>query len=276
MTNEQRLQKALAKIETRKQKQRDKGITEPSKFGYAIRGLIAPLFRCAVSLMYPRRGFVLLGSINRMRIKKLTSGNPVIYAPAHRSVWDAARYIAYALPHCYAFSGDEKAHNCTINEFAFEINGVISFDRDDKKDCEIALKRSVRVLKRHKSLLVCPEGVPNVYSRNMLKLYPGIIKMALETNAIIVPIGNEIHILRDKLSKKIIGDVSYMMYEDYNHQPLSSITNGREGWCQQMHDIILDKEFMMYLPKLDKVTYEGLERQILQQGARDPLVSRVN
>ena len=39
-----------------------------------------------------------------------------------------------------------------------------------------------------------------------------------------------------------------------------------------MHDIILDDEFRIYLPKLDKVTYEGLERKLLEQGARDPLV----
>ncbi|MCL2663341.1 MAG: hypothetical protein FWE83_08460 [Oscillospiraceae bacterium] len=39
-----------------------------------------------------------------------------------------------------------------------------------------------------------------------------------------------------------------------------------------MHDIILDEEFMMYLPKLDKETFESLEKQLLSEGARDPLV----
>ncbi|MCL2662987.1 MAG: hypothetical protein FWE83_06610 [Oscillospiraceae bacterium] len=39
-----------------------------------------------------------------------------------------------------------------------------------------------------------------------------------------------------------------------------------------MQNIIIDEEFRIYLPALDKVTYEGLERQILEHGTRDPLV----
>ena len=39
-----------------------------------------------------------------------------------------------------------------------------------------------------------------------------------------------------------------------------------------MQDIIIDEEFRIYLPKLDKVTYEGLEKSLLEHGARDPLV----
>jgi hypothetical protein len=46
--------KSPCEIEARKQRLRERGITEPSKLGYAMRELIAPLFRGAVSLMYPR------------------------------------------------------------------------------------------------------------------------------------------------------------------------------------------------------------------------------
>ena len=40
MTDKQRLEKALAKIEARKKRLREEGITEPSKLGYAMRDLI--------------------------------------------------------------------------------------------------------------------------------------------------------------------------------------------------------------------------------------------
>jgi hypothetical protein len=50
MTDNQKLEKALVKIEARKQRQRETGITEPSRLGYALRGLIAPLFRFGVIL----------------------------------------------------------------------------------------------------------------------------------------------------------------------------------------------------------------------------------
>ena len=39
-----------------------------------------------------------------------------------------------------------------------------------------------------------------------------------------------------------------------------------------MQNIIIDEEFRIYLPTLDKVTYEGLEKSLLEHGARDPLV----
>jgi len=37
-------------------------------------------------------------------------------------------------------------------------------------------------------------------------------------------------------------------------------------------EIIIDEEFKLLLPKLDKVTFEGLEKNILAYGVRDPLV----
>ena len=39
-----------------------------------------------------------------------------------------------------------------------------------------------------------------------------------------------------------------------------------------MQNIIIDEEFRIYLPTLDKVTYEALEQSLLEHGARDPLV----
>lgn len=215
MTENERLEKAIAKMDARKHKQRTRGITEPSKLGYMLRDLVAPVFRCAVSLIYPKSGFVLLGDTDRKAIKKITAGKPMIYAPAHRSVWDAARFIAHALPHAYPISGDEKAFYCTVNEYAFRVNGILHFDREDSEDCKQIIERGSKILTSNHSLLLTPEGVPNVYDRKMLKLYPGIIKMALDTRAIIVPVGNELHILRNEKSGEIIGDINYMMYEDY-------------------------------------------------------------
>jgi len=39
-----------------------------------------------------------------------------------------------------------------------------------------------------------------------------------------------------------------------------------------MHKIIIDEEFRLLLPKLDKATYESLEMNIIAHGVRDPLV----
>jgi len=39
-----------------------------------------------------------------------------------------------------------------------------------------------------------------------------------------------------------------------------------------MQKIIIDEEFRMLLPKLDGLTFESLEKNILEHGVRDPLV----
>jgi hypothetical protein len=72
MDDKRRLEKAIAKIEARKQRQRENGITEPSKLGYAIRDLIAPLFRGAVGLMYPKSGHVCLVTAPAIYLTEIT------------------------------------------------------------------------------------------------------------------------------------------------------------------------------------------------------------
>jgi hypothetical protein len=180
-----------------------------------MRDLIAPLFRGAVKLMYPKSGCILLGNITKKDIKHLTKGQPVIYAPAHRGVFDAPRFIAHSVPHSYIVSGDEKSFYCTINEYLLELNGILHFDRNDSNDRRLMVDRVSKILKSNHSVLLAPEGTPNLYARKMLKLYPGIIKIALNTGAIILPLGNEIHIQRDNKIGQIVGDVNYMMFEDY-------------------------------------------------------------
>ena len=53
MNDQQRLAKARDKIEARKTRLRERGVSEPSKFGYMMRDLATPAFRGAVGLMYP-------------------------------------------------------------------------------------------------------------------------------------------------------------------------------------------------------------------------------
>jgi 1-acyl-sn-glycerol-3-phosphate acyltransferase len=219
MTDEKRLEKAIAKMEKRKHRLRENGITEPSKFGYAMRSLIAPIFRFGVGLIYPKNGCVLLGNTTKRDIVRLTKGQPVIYAPAHRGYFDVPRLIAHVLPHSYLINGVEKYFYCTINELLINLNGVLFVDREDSTDTKMIIERASRILKNKNSTTIYPEGTPNIYSRDMLKLYPGVIKIALNTGAVVVPVGNQVDIVKNKKGK-IIKDINYTMYEDYSEQTL--------------------------------------------------------
>ena len=226
MESNERLEQAYKKIEERKRSIRGNGIPEPSKGLDTIRDFISPVFRKAVGIVFPKCGGILLGETKPNDIKRLTSEYQVIYSPAHRGTFDIPRFIAHGLPHIYPVIGDERVFYCTPNEGLLKLNGILYFDREDPEDrksiIDVASKvlESGTIFEKHHAIMVTPEGVPNVYGRENLKLFPGIIKIALNTGAVIVPLGNEIHIIWDKKGNKIIKDINYMMYENYREQAL--------------------------------------------------------
>lgn len=227
MSIEKRILKTDKKIEARKKRLLEQGVIEHSKFGLKARKFISPAFKYAVSLMYPKKDCIRLGDVTKKDIINVSKDEPVLFSITHRSTFDAPRIIAYFTPHSYIISGDEYAFYCTLNEYLLELNGILHFDRTDKVDSRLIIDRASYLLNEGESIAICPEGVPNVYGREMFKLYPGIIKMALNSDALIIPVGNEIYVKRDK-EGKVIGDISYYKYEDYNKEELlrpSSDTN---------------------------------------------------
>lgn len=204
MNDLERLELTKSKIQARKDKLKKEGISSPSFLANTARGIISPVFRAAVTLMYPK--VVLLGKTKAKDVKRLTSDHPTIYAPAHRGTFDSARYIL-TMPHSYFVVGDERVFYCTPNEFLWKLNGIIYVDREDKEDRRSLIERCSKVLEssslfgKYQSIMLAPEGVPNLYGKENLQLYPGIIKIALNTGSYIVPLGNEINILWDKEKK---------------------------------------------------------------------------
>lgn len=239
MTSEERLKRAYELIAERKAKLEKYGISEPSVFENTVREFFSPVLISLVKLAFPKSDAVLLGETKPKDIKRLTSDYPVIYAPAHRGTFDVPRIIAHGVPHSCYVVGDERVFYCTINKILFDALGVMYFDRDDPKDRNLAIERASKILSssslfgKNNSVIINPEGVPNVYGNENLQLYPGIIKMALNVGSVIVPLGNEIHIKWNKEGTKIIGDTNYMMYEDYNEMPLYRPSN--DIGLSQMH-----------------------------------------
>ena len=247
MNTDERLKKALEKIEARKTDLFENGITGKTEKEYERCDFIAPTFRKAVRLLYPKSGAVLLGNKKREDIMTLTKDHPVIYAITHRGTFDVPRLLAHVLPHVYIISGDEKVFYCTINEHLLNVNGIEHFDRKDPKDSNLMIDRASGILKssskyeEHHAIMLAPEGVPNVYGRHGLKLYPGPIKMALNTSSYIIPVGNEINIIRNKKTDKIIGDINYMKYENYDEKSLFRPSDDTS--LEKMHQYLKDVKY---------------------------------
>ena len=79
----------------------------------------------------------------------------------------------------------------SIDGIALWLNGTVLVDRKDKKSRSSALDKMGRVIDLGGNILMFPEGVWNKSKNNLvLKLYPGIYKLAKQKNAIIVPIAS--------------------------------------------------------------------------------------
>ena len=143
---------------------------------------------------------------------------PIIFAFSHCHPEDPAIAFEVIKKHAYLFLGDPEDVYQKIEGLLLELNGVIYLETrvkeeyiqelldlklitqneiDEikkliKQDRKIAYARAVEVLKNKTNLLIFPEGAVNLTPNlPVMGLYPGTVKMALETGAEIVPIALE-------------------------------------------------------------------------------------
>lgn len=94
--------------------------------------------------------------------------------------------------HYYLLSGDFENLHDTVDGLFLAINGVIYFNERDKEDRHNVKRRMVDVLRRGGNIMYFPEGTWNL-SANLpvLPFYRGIIDVALDASAIIIPVAIE-------------------------------------------------------------------------------------
>lgn len=124
--------------------------------------------------------------------KRIKTDRPIIYACTHIGGNDIQRFFEAIKEHTYLFLGDPKELYRDISGLLLNLNGVISFETYNKEDRKLATKKALELLKQNGRLMICPEGAWNItYNLPCMKLYSGVSKMAIETNAIIVPLAIE-------------------------------------------------------------------------------------
>ncbi len=150
--------------------------------------------------------------------KREKTDNPIIYACAHCHPEDPTTAFEVIKEHAYLFLGDPEDVYQKIEGLLLELNGVINVETRVKqsyieellnlnliqeeeienlkeiikKDRKLAYSKAVEILKKNTNLLIFPEGAVNITPNlPVMKLYPGTVKMALETGAEIVPIALE-------------------------------------------------------------------------------------
>ena len=121
-----------------------------------------------------------------------TNNKPRIYACTHIGGNDIQRAFQVMKEQGYLMLGDPGILYRKSIYKALQMNGVIPLETKDKEDRKIAYKRSVELLSNGGTLLIYPEGAWNI-SPNLLvmKLFNGVVRMAKETGAEIIPIAME-------------------------------------------------------------------------------------
>lgn len=120
---------------------------------------------------------------------KLPADKPVIYAVTHIGRYDFEMVMETLHRFFYALSGDWELCYGTIDDYFFRMNGVIWVDTEDKEDRHHTYDYVVHALRQGIPILWFPEGIWNLSDHlPMLNLYSGIIRAAIATGAVIIPI----------------------------------------------------------------------------------------
>lgn len=181
---------------------------------FTSRKLVHPLPLAAITLSRILEG----QKITIIGDKREKTDSPIIYASSHCHPEDPAIAFEVIKKHAYLFLGDPEDVYQKIEGTLLNINGVIyletrakqsfidelikegllnpedaeEYKKIIKQDRKIAYQRAIEVLKSNTDLLIFPEGAVNLIPNlPVMKLFPGTVKMALETGAEIVPIALE-------------------------------------------------------------------------------------
>ena len=117
----------------------------------------------------------------------IDENRPIIFSVNHYRCQDTPIACNVINKRAYVLAGKQTLP--FLDELFFNINGTIFIDRKDKDDMKAAKKAMVSYLNKGESLLYFPEGTWNLDdSLLMLNLKWGIIDVAKETDAQIIPI----------------------------------------------------------------------------------------
>ena len=140
--------------------------------------------------------YKLLNRLHGIRVivcgENIPENGPLIFAPTHVGKYDVEAIGEAVQKHFYLLSGDFENLQGGPEQAFLNLNGVLYFQEKNPADRKAVTKKMIEHLRSGGNLLYYPEGAWN-FSPNLpvQPLFPGIIRIAKEGNARIVPIGAE-------------------------------------------------------------------------------------
>lgn len=223
-----------------------------SKEGIFVRHLISPLLRNVVAPMTSKNKYIV------EKNKSLPKDRPIIFAATHGLKDDIAIGLCAAGRHTYLLFASLPDFYGTFDGPSLWLNGVMLLDRKDKESRKAAKEKMKYAMSLGVDILMYPEGTLNK-TENLIvqKLFPGIYDVAIECNALIVPIaiiqeGKNIYakacdtfdicqydrqeglnILRD-----LMASAKYELMEKYSKVSRVQIGNAKIYWKSFLDDLV--------------------------------------
>lgn len=222
-----------------------------SSFGVRLRRIINPFIRSYVAPLTSKNKYHIENKI------VLNSDRPIIFAGTHGLKDDIALGLHASDLHTYVLFASLPDFFGTLDGPALWANGVILFNRKDKKSRNSAVPKMKKAIELGANILMFPEGTLNK-TENLIvqKLFPGIYNLAKETNALIIGIamiqeGKNVYAklcepidvadfnLHDGLIiiRDTLATAKYELMEKYSHITRESIKDIKGYWKKFISDL---------------------------------------
>lgn len=167
---------------------------------------------------------------------------PVIFVITHVGKNDIAVFNEVVERHFTILSGDYESLHNNVEGFITALNGVLFFDMNSKTDRKSVESRVEQILTRGDNILCSMEAAWNLSPNTLCaKLFPGMIRCAIRSNAAIVPIGIE------RFNRKLYGiNVGNRFFSDWS----SISADDKEAIlkvAQELRQAMAEAKFELYL-----------------------------
>lgn len=127
-----------------------------------------------------------------MKDERKKAERPVIYTVTHVGKFDIEVVSEALKEHYYLLSGDYEHIQGTVDEPFLSLNGVFYFNETEKSDRKAVTEKMTALLQEGGNLMYFPEGTWNLTPNlPVLPCYWGIVEIARQGNAVIVPVAAE-------------------------------------------------------------------------------------
>lgn len=191
--------------------------------------------------------------------RRVSHNKPVIYAITHIGGNDVDRVLETIAEHTYIMIGDPGIFYVNIVGGFLRFNGWIPLDTRDKEDRQIAYKRAVELLTRGGNLLIFPEGAYNVFENlPVMKIFPGVVKMARETGCEVIPvaveqynnkyfvnIGKNMSVSNDasikEMNQMLRDELATLKWEIWERQKVAKRSSYSKEYAENFRQSIMDR-----------------------------------